>query len=317
MAVFTTVSQAALQRWIAAFDLGPLLAFEGIASGIENSNFFIDTQRGRFVLTLFERLQAQDLPFYLGLMQHLARGGIACPDPVANRDGQVLSELCGKPAALVTRLEGRPLDGPSAMHCARIGELLARMHLAAIDYSVQMDNTRGLSWWRVNAPRIAPHLDEATAALLNDELAAQQAFATSDLNHALRSSAVHADLFRDNVLFDHDQVGGVIDFYFAATDRWLFDLAITCNDWCIDEASGAFDLSRLDSLLRAYAAVRPFDDTERRAWPIMLRAAAFRFWMSRLYDFHLPRPAEMVTPKNPLHFERILRDRRHGVPELP
>ncbi len=316
MAVFTPVSLDELTRWMARFDLGPVLGFEGIASGIENSNFFVDTERGRFVLTLFERIPAADLPFYLGLMHHLATHGIPCPDPVADRDGQMLGSLNAKPAALVTRLPGRSVLAPEPPHCEQVGALLARMHLAAADYAGSMQNSRGLSWWRAVAPRVLPFLGHDQAALVRDELAAQEAFARSAVDRALPRSAVHADLFRDNVLFDADRIGGVIDFYFAATDRWLFDLAVTCNDWCIDDATGGFDPDRLDALVRAYRRTRPLCDAEREAWPMMLRAAAFRFWMSRLYDLHLPRPAEMVTPKDPAQFESILLARRAGVPAL-
>jgi len=316
MAVFTPVSREELERWLARFDLGRLLAFEGIATGIENSNFFVDTEAGRYVLTLFERLSKADLPFYLGLMHHLAAHRVPCPDPVADRDGRMLGELNGKPAALVTRLAGSAIAQPGAAHCARIGELLARMHLAAADYPATMANPRGLAWWLQVAPGLLPALAPAQQALLHEELAAQQAFDGSGLARALARSAVHADLFRDNVLFDAGRIGGVIDFYFAATDRWLFDLAVTCNDWCIDDANGEFDPPRLAALLGAYRQVRRFTDAEHAAWPTMLRAAAFRFWMSRLYDSLLPRPAQMVTPKDPAHFERILVRRRAGVPEL-
>ena len=314
MAVFTPVSPPELECWIAPFDLGRVLAFEGIASGIENTNFFVDTERGRFVLTLFERLPAGHLPFYLGLMHHLAARGVPCPDPVADREGRMLGALNGKPAALVTRLPGSALAHPGEAHCAEVGGLLARMHLAAADYRGTMPNPRGLDWWCATAPRLAPFLDDAQATLMHEEIAAQRAFAESPQERELPRSAVHADLFRDNVLFDAGHVGGVIDFYFAATDRWLFDLAVTCNDWCIDDASGEFDSRRLDALLGSYRGVRPLLDAELVAWPMMLRTAAMRFWMSRLYDLHLPRPAEMVTPKDPAHFERILRARRAGVP---
>jgi len=316
MAVFTPVSPPELERWLAPFDLGRVLAFEGIASGIENTNFFVDTERGRFVLTLFERLPAEHLPFYLGLMHHLATRGLPCPDPVADREGRTLGVLNGKPAALVTRLRGCALTRPGEAHCAEVGELLARMHLAASDYRGTMPNPRGLDWWRATAPRLLPLLDDARAALLREELAAQQEFAASRQASELPRSAVHADLFRDNVLFDAGRVGGVIDFYFAATDRWIFDLAVTCNDWCIDDASGELDRCRLEALLGSYRRVRPLLEAELAAWPVMLRTAAFRFWMSRLYDLHLPRPAQMVTPKDPAHFERILRARHAGVPAL-
>ena len=316
MAVFTPVSREQLERWLEHYDLGRLQALEGIPSGIENSNFFVDTERGRFVLTLFERLSAEQLPFYLGLMHHLAARGIPCPDPVSDRQGGTLGSLNGKPAALVTRLRGRSDMSPGPTHSAQVGAMLARMHLAAADYDGAQPNLRGLAWWRETAPRVLPFLDASQAALLRDELAAQQAFAASPGYAALPESAVHADLFRDNVLFDGEQLGGVIDFYFAGRDTWLFDLAVTCNDWCVDDADGGLDQVRLSALLDAYRSVRTPSPQEREAWPMILRAAALRFWLSRLFDLHLPRPAEMVTPKDPAHFERILRSRRAGVPAL-
>jgi homoserine kinase type II len=316
MAVFTPVSREQLERWLEGFDLGPLLGFEGIASGIENSNFFVDTARGRFVLTLFERLTAAEVPFYVGLMRHLAARGIPCPDPVADRGGALVGALRGRPAALVTRLEGSPDMHPDAARCAEVGALLARMHLAAADYPAGLPNPRGLDWWLAHAPQVAPFLDAGQAALLADELAAQRAFAAGAAGRALPSGPVHADLFRDNVFFGERGLSGVIDFYFAGCDTWLYDLAVVCNDWCIDDASGAFDPARLQALLRAYAALRPPLPAEREAWPTLLRAAALRFWLSRLHDLHLPRPAQMVTPKDPAHFERILRQRRRAAPAL-
>ncbi len=309
MAVFTPVSRHQLESWLAHYPVGALAGFEGIASGIENSNFFVDTDAGRWVLTLFERLSADKLPFYLQLMRHLASHGIACPDPVADRHGALHSMLAGRPAALVTRLRGSGVTQPDLAHCVAVGRLLGKMHLAARDYPGTEPNARGLSWWEKAAPEVMPFLTPEQAALLERELALQKAFAQTDACCDLPRSAVHADLFRDNVLFEGETLGGVIDFYFAGVDTWIFDLAVTCNDWCIDDASGAFDHRRLAALLQAYETERPLLEIERAAWPLMLRAAALRFWLSRLHDLHLPRPAEKLTPKDPTHFERILRDR--------
>lgn len=316
MAVFTTINREQLEGWLAQFDLGSLVGFEGIASGIENTNYFVDTEAGRFVLTLFERLDAGQLPFYLGMMRHLAARGVPCPDPIEDRSGRILGQLAGKPAALVTRLRGTSSMSPGPAHCAQVGEVLGAMHRAAADYPGTLPNLRGLDWWREVGPKVLPFLDDEQAGILRDEVAAQAAFADTDLYRSLRRSAVHADLFRDNVLFDGERLGGVIDFYFAGCDTWLFDLAVTCNDWCIDDASGRLDPARLDALLRAYHALCPPEAAEKTAWPMMLRAAALRFWLSRLFDLHLPRPAEIVMPKDPTHFERILRARRGGVPAL-
>jgi homoserine kinase type II len=316
MAVFTDVSPADAERWLEGFDAGRLTALEGIASGIENSNFFLDTDRGRYVLTLFERLASRDLPFYLGLMKHLAQRGIVCPDPIQDREGRLFGSLRGKPAALVTRLSGQPCMTPEPGHCAEIGELLARMHRASEDYPLTLPNTRGRSWWEQAAEDVKRFLPASALRLLNEEIEAQREFASGGALDRLPRGAVHADLFRDNVLFVPDAGGGgnrlsgVIDFYFACTDHWLYDLAVTVNDWCIDDRDGRFDRARLDALLAAYISIRPPIDTERRCWSMMLRAAAFRFWLSRLHDFHLPRPARMVKPKDPAHFERILRLRR-------
>ncbi len=323
MAVFTPVSRGELARWLERYDLGELRELEGIASGIENSNFFVATTSGRFVLTLFERLRAGELPFYLGLMHHLAGRGIPCPDPVADRAGAALGQLNGKPAALVTRLAGRAIERPDPGHCAQVGALLARMHRAARDYAGSLPNLRGIEWLARATPRVLPFLDRAQSLLLLDEIARQRVFAASGARATLPSGAVHADLFRDNVLFEAPAGGGaprlagVIDFYFAGVDAWTFDLAVAVNDWCIDEASGTLDPPRYEALARAYCDARPPLESERAAWPMMLRAGALRFWLSRLDDLHLPRPAQMVTPKDPAHFERILRARRDGAPPLP
>jgi homoserine kinase type II len=250
-------------------------------------------------------------------MRHLAARGVPGPDPVADASGALWSMLAGRPAALVTRLPGRGVAAPALPHCAPVGALLARMHVAAADFPGRQANPRGLDWWLETAPRLAPRLSADEARLLADEIAVQRAFAASDTARALPSGAVHADLFRDNVLFDADTIGGVIDFYFAGIDTLMFDLAVTCNDWCIDDETGELDPIRLAALTGAYCAHRAPTDAERAAWPVTMRAAALRFWLSRLDDRLRPRPAEQLTPKDPGHFERILRVRRAGVPALP
>lgn len=316
MAVFTAVSREALEQWLTGFEVGRLLHFEGIAAGIENTNYFVDTESGRWVLTLFERLDPASLSFYLELMRHLAARGIPCPNPMPDRNGAVSAMLAGRPAALVTRLPGRSVHGPDPSQCGQVGLCLARMHQAAADVAHPLPNPRGLSWCQSMAPRVSPFLSGEQAELLADEMQAQAVFEAGPARQALPGGAVHADLFRDNALFEGTRLGGVIDFYFAGVDAWLFDLAVTCNDWCIQEASGVFDPERLTSLLAGYQAQRPLLAVETQAWPIMLRRAALRFWMSRLADFHLPRPAELLAPKDPAHFERILRARRQHVPAL-
>jgi len=312
MAVFTAVSDSELEPWLQRFDVGHLVALEGIVAGIENTNYRVTTERQgekqRFVLTLFERLDTQQLPFYLELMRHLALAGIPCPNPVPDHEGRILGTLAGKPATLVTWLQGKELTDPSPQACARIGTVLARMHLATQDFPGTQPNLRGLPWWLEVTPQLLPFLPEEQAWLLENELAYQVGQNLSSLPR----SAVHADLFRNNVLFEGDEVGGVIDFYFAGVDTWLFDLAVTANDWCINLATGAWDHERLKALLSAYQGVRPLDPSEREAWPAAQRAGALRFWISRLYDVHMPRPAQIIVPHDPTHFERILISRREA-----
>jgi homoserine kinase type II len=309
MAVFTSVTLDDLSQWIKQFPLGKALAIKGIASGIENSNFFLTTERGEFVLTIFENLDFEQLPFYVQLMRHLAERGVPVPAPVPNEAGELVTALHGKPAAIVSKLDGSSQLDPQPVHCAEIGATLARMHLAGRDFPLQQPNLRGLDWWVETVPKVLPYLDPATAALLASELAFQRDFAAGPTYGALARGPVHADLFRNNVMFVGERLSGCFDFYFAGWDTWLFDLAVTVNDWCIDLDSGKLDEARVLALTRAYHAVRPFTADEEAAWQPMLRAAALRFWLSRLYDFHRPRAAEMLTPHDPTHFERVLRER--------
>jgi len=312
MAVFTPVSLADLSDWITQFPLGKALDIRGIASGIENSNFFLSTERGEYVLTIFEKLTFEQLPFYLELMRHLATHGVLVPEPVANHRGEILNTLHGKPAAIVSKLEGHWVSEPEPVHCAAVGAMLAKMHLAARDFPLRQPNLRGLAWWHETLPAVLPFLSEERQQLLRAEIHYQEAFAATSLYHALPNGPVHADLFRNNVMFDGTRLTGFFDFYFAGCDTWLFDLAVTVNDWCIDLDSGALDLPRVRAMLAAYHAVRPFTAGEQEAWQPMLRAGALRFWLSRLFDFYLPRDAEMLTPHDPGHFERILRQRASG-----
>ena len=309
MAVFTAVTLDDLTQWIKQFPLGQALALDGIASGIENSNFFLTVERGEYVLTIFENLDFEQLPFYIGLMRHLAERGIPVPAPVANHDGELVVPLQGKPAVIVTKLAGSSQMDPQPVHCAEVGTMLARMHLAAQDFPLSQPNLRGLAWWQATAPTVLPFLSPDNARLLREEVALQESFAALDAYARLPRGPVHADLFRNNVMFVGEKLTGCFDFYFAGVDTWLFDLAVTVNDWCIDLASGKLDAARVQALLDAYRAVRPFTADEVSAWQTMLRAAALRFWLSRLYDLHVPRAAEMLTPHDPTHFERILRDR--------
>ena len=313
MAVFTAVTLDELTQWIEQFPLGQPVALKGIASGIENSNFFLTTERGaertEYVLTVFENLDFDQLPFYLQLMRHLAGRGIPVPAPVANAAGELVVPLHGKPAAIVSKLDGSSQMDPRPVHCAEVGAMLARMHLAAADFPMQQPNLRGLAWWQDTTPQVLPHLTPENAQLLQSEVAFQADFAAGPTYAQLPRGPVHADLFRNNVMFVGERLTGCFDFYFAGVDTWLYDLAVTVNDWCIDLDSGELDLARVNALLASYRAVRPFTAAEDLAWQPMLRAAALRFWLSRLHDFYAPRAAELLTPHDPTHFERILRHR--------
>jgi len=322
MAVFTAVALDDLHQWIKQFPLGSAVGLEGISSGIDNSNFFLNTQHGphsgHYVLTIFENLRFDQLPFYVQLMAHLAARGIPVPAPVANLDGELVVTLHDKPAIIVSRLPGASQLDPQPVHCAEVGRMLARMHLAARDFTLQQPNLRGLDWWVATAPEVAPFLSAGEAALLQSEVAYQAGFAAGDTYAALARGPVHADLFRNNVMFDGERLSGCFDFYFAGVDTWLYDVAVTVNDWCIDLATGVLVEERVRALLDAYHAVRPFTPDENKSWQAMLRAGALRFWLSRLYDLHLPRAAELLTPHDPTHFERILRERiARPAPALP
>lgn len=301
MSVFTSVSEPELSAWLRGFDVGELLSLAGIASGIENTNYFVTTTRGEYVLTLFEKLAAAELPFFLNLMAHLAEHGTPAPHPIADRSGRYLGQLRGKPACLVTRLRGASIMQPEARHCAAVGRLLAAMHVGAQSFDEAIPNPRGPKWWKATAPVVASKLEPAAAKLLKDELVFQALFRGEDLPR----SVIHADLFRDNVLFADGELSGVIDFYYACQDACLYDVAIAANDWCAG-SDGVLDAERVSSMLNAYHEIRPLTAIERGAWPVMLRAAALRFWLSRLYDLHFPRPGEITHAKNPDEFRRIL-----------
>lgn len=311
MAVYTEVSFDEAASFFQQLGLGQLNSLEGCAGGIENTNYFASTDQGEWVLTLFERLSYDQLPFYLQLMKHLAQRGVPVPDPQpeAARPGHILHRLKGKPAAVVNRLRGKSQLAPNARHCHAMGALLAQMHLQARDFEGHQANLRGLAWWNDTVPVVLPHLEAPQADLLRAELAFQNHTAATPAFAALPRGPVHADLFRDNAMFDGDELTGVFDFYFAGIDSWLFDLAVCLNDWCIDLTSGRHDDVRARAFLAAYSAVRPLTTAERALLPAMLRAGALRFWISRLWDWHLPREASMLKPHDPTHFERVLRDR--------
>jgi homoserine kinase type II len=309
MAVFTPVSEEIAATLLSELDLGELTELRGIEGGIENTNYFATTDSGAYVLTLFERLNHDQLPFYLFLMKHLAEKGIPVPNPAANRDGDILHTVANKPAAVVNRLSGKSQLAPEAVHCSAVGDMLARMHLAGEDFNRSQPNLRGLPWWNETVPVVLPFLNQSQSVLIQSELAYQNHIAQSAAYQALPKGPVHADLFRDNVMFENETLTGLFDFYFAGVDTWLFDLAVCLNDWCIDLATGQHDAKRANALLKSYQSVRPLGRAERQLLPAMLRAGALRFWISRLWDFHLPRDADMLVPHDPTHFERVLRAR--------
>jgi homoserine kinase type II len=321
MAVFTEVSFDEAAALVSRLRIGELTALEGITSGIENTNYFADTTQGRYVLTLFERLSFEQLPFYLHLMKHLAARDVPVPDPQADDTGQLLHSLKGKPATVVNRLRGRHHLAPDTAHCASVGAMLARMHLAGNGFTMHQPNLRGLAWWAETVPVIVPFLAAEQRSLVEAELAFQQHVAASAHYAGLPRGPIHADLFRDNVMFEDDELTGFFDFYFAGVDALLFDIAVCLNDWCIDVESGRLVDERAAAFVAAYDAVRPLTGGELRLMPAMLRAGALRFWISRLWDFHLPRDATMLQAHDPAHFERVLRCRVdtpwHFTPQRP
>ena len=307
MAVFTEVSFDEAAAFLRSLELGQLRGIRGAAGGIENTNYFVDTDHGQYVLTLFERLTAEQLPFYLHLMKHLAARGIPVPDPAADAEGNILHCLKGKPACVVNKLRGHSELLPARAHCASVGDMLARLHLAGRDYPRQQPNLRGLGWWNETIPLVLPHLLPDQRSLILDELARQNQLAASPAFNSLPRGVIHADLFRDNVMFENGVLTGIFDFYFAGCDTFVFDIGICLNDWCIDMETGAQDAVRADALIAAYQQVRLLTEQERILLPALQRAGALRFWISRLWDFYLPREAAVLKAHDPRHFERVLR----------
>ena len=317
MAVYTDVSFDEAAALVARLGIGELTSLKPISSGIENTNYFADTTAGRYVLTLFERLSFEQLPFYLELMRHLAARGIPVPGPHADASGSILHSLQGKPAAVVDRLRGGHRMAPDAEHCGAVGAMLARMHLAGADFALHQPNLRGLAWWNETVPVVLPFLDPSQRELIESELAFQQQLAASAAFATLPRGPIHADLFRDNAMFDveadgdgeQDVLTGLFDFYFAGVDSFGFDIAVCLNDWCIDLESGLLTEDRACAFVAAYDSVRALTSNERRLLPALMRGAALRFWISRLWDLHLPRDATLLKPHDPAHFERVLRQR--------
>lgn len=308
MSVFTKVSQTQLVEFLAAYDVGQLVGFQGIGEGVENTNYFVDTSDGRWVLTLFERLNYADLPFFLGLMEHLATAGFPGAAPLQGRDSHALRTLNGKPAALVRRLSGQWDLFADEAQCGQVGTVLAQLHLSAASYRGHCENSRGTAWRQATALALRDKVDAGARQFIDEELAAQAALDLSSLSQGI----IHADLFKDNVLFVNRQLSGVIDFYYACNDALVYDLAITLNDWCFD-AHGQLQPEHAQAMLAAYRQARKPTDAERAAWPLVLRAAAFRFYLSRLHDWVHPRSGDVVHVKDPAQYRRILESLRGGA----
>jgi homoserine kinase type II len=307
MAVYTDVAADELADYLGQYDIGQLLSYKGIAEGVENSNFLLHTSRGSFILTLYEKRVAKgDLPFFLGLMTHLAEHDINCPQPVTNKAGEALGTLAGRPAAIITFLEGVWPRKPSAAHCAGVGEVLAKMHLAGRDFSMSRANALSVAGWRPLFEAAAARADELQPGL-RELVAAELSFLESGVwPRDLPQGVIHADLFPDNVFFLNDQLSGIIDFTFACDDMFAYDVAICLNAWCF-ESDHTFNVTKARAFLGAYARERKLSDAEQDALPLLARGAAIRFLLTRLVDWLNVPPGALVRPKDPLEYARKLR----------
>ncbi len=306
MAVYTEVDDDALAAFLDEYEIGAPLSFKGIAEGVENSNYYLETERGRFILTLYEkRVAPQDLPFFLGLMDHLAANGLACPTPVHGKDGNALRELCDRPAAIVTYLQGVSTRHVRLEHCAPLGDALARLHEAGRDYSGRRANALSLSDWRPLFEKCAPRAHEVQNGLAG-EIEAELAFLEKHWPRDLPSGVIHADLFPDNVFFLANRVSGLIDFYFACNDFLAYDVAVCLNAWCF-ERDGSYNVTNAKALVGAYGKVLTLTAAERGALQVLLRGSALRFLLTRLHDWIFRAEGALVTPHNPLEYYRKLR----------
>lgn len=310
MAVYTEVSDEELSAFLETYDIGTVLSYKGIAEGVENTNYFLHTTRGSYILTLYEkRVREADLPFFLGLMQHLARKGLNCPLPVNNRRGEALGRVAGRPAVIITFLDGIAVRRPTAQHCGALGAALAKLHLAGQDFPMQRPNALSLEAW---APLFAQA--EAQADTVSQGLAERTRRELADLEaswpRSLPTGIIHADLFTDNVFFIGPEVSGLIDFYFACTDAFAYDVAICLNAWCF-ETDGSFNLTKGRAMLAGYQSVRRLGADEIEALPVLCRGSAMRFMLTRLVDWLNVPPGALVKPKDPLEYDRKLNFHRH------
>jgi len=306
MSVYTSVNIEELKIWLQDYALDNLTDYQGIKSGITNTNYFLMTAHDRFVLTLFEKNTIEDLPYFVDLMAHLAKNSFLCPKPIFKNNGTALSILKNKPALIVTCLKGKELNKPEVNHCKAVGASLAELHMKSANFTAQHQNTRDLNWIKKTAETLFSELPQDESLLLREEILYQE-----KKNYKLPKSTIHGDLFRDNVLFLNDQVSGFIDFYYACTDYLILDVAIAVNDWCVNN-DGSFDEARLNAFLDAYKKIRSFNDDEDQAWNDILRLASLRFWVSRLNDFYHIEEGELTFIKDPDHFKKILKQRISG-----
>lgn len=305
MSVFTTLSFDEVRLWLTHFEVGELQTLRGIAAGITNTNYFVETSQARFVLTVFEKNDFDELPYFVHLMTHLSQHGMLCPQPIMDAHGQALRRIHGKPALMVSCLQGSDVSNPNVAQVEAVAVALAKLHLAGQSFHEQSHNQRGQGWRVMTAQQVMPKLSPVQRDLLQEELSFQHGLDLSELPHGV----IHGDLFRDNVLFDGDRLGGFIDFYYACHDVLAYDVAIAVNEWCVD-ASGSFIDEKLAAFMNAYTSVRAMTAAEKTQWPALLRRAALRFWLSRLYDFYYPVAGELTHAKDPAHFERILLNRK-------
>ncbi len=304
MSVYTIIEENELISFLSNYEVGELVGFQGISDGIENTNYFVNTDRGRFVLTIFEQHSFEEMQYYLNLMHHLADHQVPSANPVADKQGAYLSHFKDKPIALVERLDGGSISETTVDHCQQLGAAMGKMHAAGLSFASRQVNPRGPAWCQQTAHKVMEKLSADEQAMLDLEIHFQQ-----EKRHAeLPRGVIHADLFRDNALWNKDNFSGIIDFYYSCDDVLLYDLAVTANDWCVND-DFTLNKDKVTALLSHYNTFRPLADNERDYWPAMLRAGALRFWLSRLYDKHFPRGGELVHTKNPDEFKAILADR--------
>ncbi len=304
MSVYTTIDENELKDFLANYNVGELVDYQGISDGIENTNYFVNTSEGRFVLTIFEHHSFEEMQYYLNLMHHLADHDVPSANPVADKQGCYLSHFKDKPIALVERLKGGSTIKTTINHCQQLGAAMGKMHTAGLSYSAHQANPRGPGWCQQTAHKVIDKLSQSEQQMLDAEIHFQK-----EKRHAeLPRGVIHADLFRDNALWDGDRFSGIIDFYYSCDDVLLYDLAVTTNDWCVNDDL-SLNRDKVFALLSHYHKYRPLEDTEQAYWPAMLRAGALRFWLSRLHDKHFPREGELVHTKNPEEFKTILADR--------